>query len=661
VAGQRKALIIANSTYQDAELRSLPAAAADAIELAQVLADPQIGGFGVVEVAENEPAHVIQVQVETLFSTAAPDDVVLVHFSCHGLKDESGDLYFAAHATRPALLGSTSVPASFVHRLMQRSRSRDIVLLLDCCYGGAFPAGVVARASGDVDVRASFPEQHSAGHGRVVISASDSMQFAFEGAQIAKGSRVMPSLFTAAVVEGLATGEADRDEDGWVSVSDLYEYVSDTVRQRNPRQTPVVSGDLAGRLYLARSKRQRIGVAPVPPNPRIASMLAELAGLILELNAAESMDGLAAAAAAGASRMFAVPATVMLELPDGQVRLTTAVPGTPGTGRRSAPPGMAERVAGYALGAGQTAAVTTLSQEQWLALLPASKLRADVCLAVARNKTGMPPVGIATDLAGLPGDDERKILRQLAQSVAYGMATLRSSAEDHLVALTLQRSLLPAALPTIPAMAMAYRYLPASEYAEVGGDFYEALTWENGLLVAIGEVQGEGGSLYAATVMSEVRHALRAFLSTEHSPTAVTGLLNQILQRFHPDVTATLCMLIADPESGKLTVVNCGHMPTLLVDDSGARYIGQGGEILGSAHHEPHVETATLPVGGTALLFTDGLVQDRQVALEDNLQKLRIASAEAADADVEAFANHVVSLFGPREDDVAIVAVRRTG
>ncbi len=83
--------------------------------------------------------------------------------------------------------------------------------------------------------------------------------------------------------------------------------------------------------------------------------------------------------------------------------------------------------------------------------------------------------------------------------------------------------------------------------------------------------------------------------------------------------------------------------------------------MLGLTRHEPHVESAVLPVGGTALLFTDGLVEDRRVLLDDNLEKLRATAAAAAGADVEAFANRLMAPFGPREDDVAMIVVRRTG
>ena len=392
---------------------------------------------------------------------------------------------------------------------------------------------------------------------------------------------------------------------------------------------------------------------------RTAAMLADLASVTLDINAAETFDGLAAAAATGAARIFNTHAVLTVELPDGQTRRTSASPGIPGVVRRGGPPGLAGRVADLVLGPRQASATSTVPAAAWLGVVPDSTLHTDVCLAVARTKPGRPPAAITIDRAGVPDDEDMQILRQLVQSVALGVEALRSSAEEHLVALTLQRSFLPAALPAIPGVLMAYRYFPASDQAQVGGDFYEALPWRDGVLVAIGDVQGH--SLAAATVMGELRHALRAFISEGHSPLAMTGLVNEVLRRFHPGIIATLCLVLLDPADGELTIVNCGHMPPLVVDGASAAFVGEGGLMLGLTRHDPHVAKTSLPVGGTVLLFTDGLVEDRAVNLDDNLEKLRGVTLQAADADVEAFANQVMSLFGSREDDVAMIAVRRTG
>jgi Caspase domain len=301
VTGQRKALIVASDDYEHDGLRGLRAPEADASALAGVLGDPQIGEFD-VRVVHNESAHVIQAQVEDLFSDARPDDVLLLHFSCHGLKSESGELFFAARNTRPNRLASTAIPADFVQRCMRASRSRCIVLFLDCCYGGAFGQGVTVRAAGDVNVMDSFPsEKLAGGRGRAVITASSSMEYAFEGDQLSDDHSRRPSVFTAALVEGLATGEADRDEDGWVGLNELYDYVFDKVRERNSYQTPSRDVEMQGDLYLARSRRRRIRAMPIPADLRAAmadpNMFTRL-GAVSELRSRLTSDNLPAAAGA---------------------------------------------------------------------------------------------------------------------------------------------------------------------------------------------------------------------------------------------------------------------------------------------------------------------------------------------------------------------------
>ncbi|MBV9141643.1 MAG: caspase family protein [Pseudonocardiales bacterium] len=298
--GRRQALIVANDDYEHDGLRRLLSPVADAQALARVLGDPQIGDFD-VRVVHNEPAHAIQAQIEDLFVDSRTDDVLVLHFSCHGLKSESGELFFAARNTRPNRLGSTAVPADFVQRCMRSSRSRAIVLFLDCCYGGAFGQGVTVRASGGVNVLDSFSgEKLGGGRGRAVITASNSMEYAFEGDQLADDRR-QPSVFSAALVEGLATGDADRDEDGWVSLNELYDYVFDKVREQNPHQTPSRDVQLQGELYLARSRRRRIHALPIPADLRAAmtdpNMITRL-GAVSELRSRLMGEDLPAAAGA---------------------------------------------------------------------------------------------------------------------------------------------------------------------------------------------------------------------------------------------------------------------------------------------------------------------------------------------------------------------------
>ena len=150
--GRREALIIATDHYEDSKLRALRAPARDAQELARVLGDPEIGDFK-VDVSLNEPDHVVRRKLSEFFRDRTRDDLLLLHVSCHGLKDEDGTLYFASANTEVRHLEATAIPSEFVNRQMTKSRSRRIVLLLDCCFGGAFARGMVHRAGESVAIK----------------------------------------------------------------------------------------------------------------------------------------------------------------------------------------------------------------------------------------------------------------------------------------------------------------------------------------------------------------------------------------------------------------------------------------------------------------------------------------------------------------------------
>jgi uncharacterized caspase-like protein len=244
----RHALIVATASYSDSRLQQLRAPAADAEALADVLRDPERGDFD-VELGVNKTHGELTRMIARFFGDRSPRDLLLLHFSCHGVKDEDGELYLAATDTDLDLLSATGISAAWLNDRINRTRSRRTVVLLDCCFSGSFPSGLRRRGDG-MDA-----PQRLEGRGRAIITASNAMEYAYEGDELKGEGR--PSVFTEAVVEGLRTGEADLDQDQLVSIDDLYHYVYDRVRDRTPNQTPSIKSDLEGALYLARSTYQR--------------------------------------------------------------------------------------------------------------------------------------------------------------------------------------------------------------------------------------------------------------------------------------------------------------------------------------------------------------------------------------------------------------------
>ncbi|WNB87312.1 caspase family protein [Cellulomonas sp. ATA003] len=248
--GDRVALIVATGRYDDPKLQQLRAPAADAERLATVLAHPDVAGMTVQKVLD-QPAHAIRRELHRFLSERRRTDLVVLYFSCHGLKDLDGSLHFAGTDTELGLLASTGVSAAFVNDLVDSCRSNRVVILLDCCYSGAFAK---LAAKGDLAVGV---QERLEGQGRVVMTASNAMEYAFENERLSMRAAA-PSVFTQAILQGLGTGEADRDGDGRVSVDELYDYVYDHVRRVTPNQTPGLTAHLSGTLYLARTPGARV-------------------------------------------------------------------------------------------------------------------------------------------------------------------------------------------------------------------------------------------------------------------------------------------------------------------------------------------------------------------------------------------------------------------
>jgi Caspase domain len=251
----RYALILASSEFEDATLRRLTAPPQDAESLRQVLADPEIGGFEVTTYM-NAPSSALSEAIEGFFDGRRRDDMLLLYYSGHGIKDMEGRLHFAARNTRSDLLRSTAIPAGFIHDVMANSRSRRQVLVLDCCHSGAFARGMVAKSGGRVGIG-----ERLQGRGRVILAASDAMQYAFEGTEVSGGAA--SSMFTRSLVGGLRTGGADLNHDGYVSLDELYDYLHEEVVRLTPQQRPAMwAFDVHGDLWIARSAH--VATTPAP-------------------------------------------------------------------------------------------------------------------------------------------------------------------------------------------------------------------------------------------------------------------------------------------------------------------------------------------------------------------------------------------------------------
>ncbi|MFI9552907.1 caspase, EACC1-associated type [Nonomuraea endophytica] len=250
-AGRRSALLVANAAYQDPGLSRLRSPVSDIRALAEVLGEPGIGAFD-VETLTDASESVLRRRVAALFADRQPDDVLLLHFSCHGLKDQRGRLYLAAADTELGSLAATGLPASFVSEQMSESASRSVLLVLDCCYSGAFARDTPVRADRTVYLGEEF---RGGGSGRTVLTASSATEYAFEGGQLT-AYEAQPSVFTEALVHGLRTGGADLDHDGEITVDELFDYVARRVREAGVGQVPRKwSFETTGALVVARSVR----------------------------------------------------------------------------------------------------------------------------------------------------------------------------------------------------------------------------------------------------------------------------------------------------------------------------------------------------------------------------------------------------------------------
>jgi serine phosphatase RsbU (regulator of sigma subunit)/anti-sigma regulatory factor (Ser/Thr protein kinase) len=259
------------------------------------------------------------------------------------------------------------------------------------------------------------------------------------------------------------------------------------------------------------------------------------------------------------------------------------------------------------------------------------------------------------------GEQDVALLQLAADRVALAIDTARLG-EQRAATEIVQRTLLPSRLPEIPGLRFSAKYLPAGPAIKIGGDWYDVFERGGGRIVCvIGDVVGRG--VLAASVMAEVRTALRAYATEGHELAAVMSLLNELLVSMGRKRSATALILELDQSSGELEAVSAGHPPAVLVPPDGPPTLLEPaqGMLLGVRRGASYTSIRLpFPTGSVLLLYTDGLIERRGEALDAGLERLLAAARAATESQETSFANRVYrTLLGSTslDDDVALLAI----
>ena len=253
------------------------------------------------------------------------------------------------------------------------------------------------------------------------------------------------------------------------------------------------------------------------------------------------------------------------------------------------------------------------------------------------------------------------IARELGQQVALVAARAERFEVEYRASHALQAGLLPPAPPPLEGLATTVRYLPASRWADVGGDFYDVLALADGSVAfAVGDVVGH--DLTAAATMGQIRSVYRAMVADGASPAGVVDRMQASWDVLGLERMATAVFGRLWPATGEVRLASAGHPPPLLVRDGVAELLPVRPTTLLGASIGPAPEwVGTVPPGATILLYTDGLVESRERPLAEGLARLQEAAVAAGTTDTERLCDAVLTALagGHRSDDVALLAIGR--
>ncbi|MFF6780545.1 SpoIIE family protein phosphatase [Streptomyces sp. NPDC012510] len=265
------------------------------------------------------------------------------------------------------------------------------------------------------------------------------------------------------------------------------------------------------------------------------------------------------------------------------------------------------------------------------------------------------------------GDDDRSLAQELASRAALSIDNARRYTRERTMVLALQRSLLPQGLPDQDSVEVAHRYLPAE--SDVGGDWYDVIPLSGSRIgLFVGDVVGHG--MLSAATMGRVRTAARSFAELDFPPDEVLTHLDNLVGRLDREdpvsdgggiIGATCLYAVYDPTSQQCTLARAGHPPPALVGPDGDVSFPDlpAGPPLGLGGLPFEAVDIHLPEGSQLVLYTDGLIEDRNRDVDVVLDQLRVALAHP-ERTPEETCRVVLDTVAPTHpgDDIALLVAR---
>ncbi|MFE5766127.1 SpoIIE family protein phosphatase [Streptomyces sp. NPDC056492] len=238
--------------------------------------------------------------------------------------------------------------------------------------------------------------------------------------------------------------------------------------------------------------------------------------------------------------------------------------------------------------------------------------------------------------------------------------TEAESADRSRLALQLQHAIMPPAPASleVPGIRIAVRYRPAESQSLVGGDWYDSVVLPNGkILLSVGDVAGHG--IQAATGMVVLRNALRGLAVTGAGPAQLLAWLNRVAFHLTSHLTATAVCAIYDPQTRTLQWARAGHLPPVLVRGADAQpFPLTSGLLLGALPDATFAEEeAQLEAEDILLMYTDGLVERRDIAVTDSLAQLLTIASRSAETLEKRLDTVLTYSASDTDDDTCLIGI----